>query len=65
MRRHSKRATIRYAARRSAAYMHVQVTAATLALLETTTVSHMPARACPGTPQMIMYVPALLATNQS
>ena len=41
---------------------HLKVTEATLAVLETTKVSHIPARACPGTPQIIMYRPALLAT---
>src|SRR5439155_11163140 len=42
---------------------HSKVTEETLAVLETTKVSHIPARACPGKPHMIMYVPALLATN--
>src|SRR5919201_6591290 len=39
MRRDSKQATIRYPARPYAAYIHLQVTEATLALLETTKVS--------------------------
>ena len=68
MRRDSKRATIRYPARPYAAYIHLQVTEATLALLETTKVSHNVPHAGQGVsrpPQMIMYVSALLAMNES
>ena len=50
---------------RTLASTYLNVTEAVLAVGETTKVSHIPARACPGTPQIIMYVPAFAATNEN
>jgi len=40
-----------------------KVTEATLAVFETMKVSHIPPTACPGTPHMIRYLPAFVATK--
>src|SRR5213075_2945697 len=43
--------------------VHVVVNVGRFSAGDTVILSHIPARPCPGTPQKIMYEPALLATN--